>query len=187
MMANHLAKVSALTLCRCVRNRQSILQFPAVCHRRLQSTATIPPPHIEGTDRTYPTHISSIVDQISQLSLLEVADLNELLKKTLNISDAPMMAMGGSMQGAQAAQDEEEAEEVAPVQSLFTVKLIKFDDTKKVALIKEIKALLTGMNLVQAKKFVESAPAEVKKDISKEEAETLKKALEAVGGTAEIE
>ena len=57
----------------------------------------------------------------------------------------------------------------------------------KVALIKELKNQLEGMNLVQAKKFVESAPAMVKSDMSKTEAEDLKKALEAAGGDVEIE
>ena len=55
------------------------------------------------------------------------------------------------------------------------------------ALIKELKNQLEGMNLVQAKKFVESAPAMVKSDMSKTEVEDLKKALEAAGGDCEIE
>ena len=55
------------------------------------------------------------------------------------------------------------------------------------ALIKEIKNQVEGMNLVQAKKFVESCPAVVKADIGKDEAESLKKALEAVGATCTIE
>lgn len=69
----------------------------------------------------------------------------------------------------------------------FQVKLMKFDEKQKVALIKEIKTLLEGMNLVQAKKFVESAPAVVKTDIAKDEAEKLKEALSKVGATIEIE
>jgi len=82
----------------------------------------------------------------------------------------------------------EEEEEAAPqkVQTSFTLKLLKFDDGKKVPLIKECKSLLEGMNLVQAKKFVESAPCIIKSDIAKDEAEKLQKALEAVGATCEI-
>ena len=57
----------------------------------------------------------------------------------------------------------------------------------QVALIKELKNQLEGMNLVQAKKFVESAPAMVKSDMSKTEVEDLKKAIEAAGGECEIE
>ena len=62
-----------------------------------------------------------------------------------------------------------------------------FSADKKVALIKEIKNNVEGMNLVQAKKFVESAPAVVKTDLSKDEADKLKAALELVGGTCKIE
>lgn len=69
----------------------------------------------------------------------------------------------------------------------FQVKLTKFDDKQKVALIKEVKSLLEGYNLVQAKKFVESTPAVVKADVSKDEAEKLKEALTKVGAVIEIE
>ncbi|KAK2727018.1 hypothetical protein QYM36_007762, partial [Artemia franciscana] len=131
----------------------------------------------------FPEKIQKIVNDISQLTLFEVAELNKLLKITLNISDVPVMAYGGP-----AAPKAEEEEEVpaAQVQTAFTVKLMKYDDSKKVALIKEMKNLVEGMNLVQAKKFVESAPAVVKADLSKEEAEKLKDALAAAGAVCEI-
>merc|ERR1739842_281999 len=105
-------------------------------------------------------------------------------KSKLNISDAPVM-----MAGAAAAAPVEEEEEAAPqvIQTSFTVKLNKFDASKKVAIIKEIKALVEGMNLVQAKKFVESAPAVVKADIAKDEAEKIQAALQAVGGECVVE
>ena len=98
--------------------------------------------------------------------------------------------MAGSFSGgpaAQAAEEKEEEEAPAAVQTSFTLKLEAFAADKKVALIKEIKNNVEGMNLVQAKKFVESAPAVVKTDLSKDEADKLKSALEAVGGTCKIE
>lgn len=107
------------------------------------------------------------------------------MKKRLNLPDAPMMPMGGMMM--QAAQEEEETATPQAVKSSFTVKLTKYDEKQKVALIKEIKSLLEGMNLVQAKKFVESAPTVVKADIGKEEAEKLKEALVKVGAVVEVE
>ncbi|GBP68255.1 39S ribosomal protein L12, mitochondrial [Eumeta japonica] len=67
------------------------------------------------------------------------------------------------------------------------VKMIKFDEKQKVALIKEVKNLLEGYNLVQAKKFVESVPTVVKADVSKDEADKLKEALSKVGAVIEIE
>lgn len=82
--------------------------------------------------------------------------------------------------------DEDDAVPVK-AKSSFTVKLMKFDDKQKVALIKEIKGIMEGMNLVQAKKFVESAPAVVKADIAKDEADKLKELIEKVGGVIEIE
>ena len=73
------------------------------------------------------------------------------------------------------------------MQTSFTVKLESFDTAKKVTLIKEIKNLVEGMNLVQAKKFVESCPTVVKADLSKDEADKLKEALTAAGATCKIE
>ena len=139
--------------------------------------------------REYTPKITALVDQIAALNLLEVSDLNALLKERLNISDAPVMmaGMGGAPAAAAAPEEEEEEEAPAAIQTAFTIKLKEFDTAKKVALIKELKAQVEGMNLVQAKKFVESAPAVVKADVSKDEAEALKKALEAAGAVCEIE
>merc|ERR1719403_445344 len=115
------------------------------------------------------------------MTILEVADLNELLKIKLNIKDVPVMAAAA----AAAPSEEEEVEAKPREKTIFTVKLASFDAGKKVALIKEVKNLLEGMNLVQAKKFVESAPQTLKEDVPKEEAEALKVALEAAGGVIE--
>lgn len=122
--------------------------------------------------------------EISQLNLLEVSELSGALKTRLNLPDVPVMPMGGFVAAAPA---EEEDEAPKAVKSVFNVKLMKFDEKQKVALIKEIKGLLEGMNLVQAKKFVESAPALVKGDVSKDEADKLKAAIEKVGGVVEID
>lgn len=143
-------------------------------------------PQVQGSEKVYPPKIEKIVDEISQLTLLEVCDLNELLKTKLKIKDGPVMAMAGP---AVAAPKEEEDEEVAPKRekTAFTVKLVKFDDAKKITLIKELKNIIPDINLVQAKKFVEAVPQIVKADIMKEEAEKLKASIEAVGGVVELE
>ncbi|XP_059162096.1 large ribosomal subunit protein bL12m-like [Physella acuta] len=161
-----------------------------VSSQKYKSTAAdvIPPPPVDISSKIYAPKIEQLVKDIGQLTLLEVSDLNELLKKTLNIRDAPMMPMGGAMPvvAQKAPEDDEEA---APKREkvIFTVKLIRFDAGKKVQLIKEIKNLVSGLNLVQAKKFVESVPQIVKADVSKEEAEKLKTALAAVGAEVDIE
>lgn len=121
-----------------------------------------------------------------------MSDLNELLRKKLNIKDVAMSyaAMPGGGAPAQAAKAEAEPEpEAMPkaTKSSFKLKLVKFDDAKKVALIKEIKTLGENMNLVQAKKFVESLPQVFKDNIGKEDAEKLKAQLEKAGAVCEIE
>ncbi|KYQ52176.1 39S ribosomal protein L12, mitochondrial [Trachymyrmex zeteki] len=128
--------------------------------------------------------IDKIANDIIALNLIEVAKLSELLKKRLNLPDAPVMPVGGFVAAAQASEEEEV--EQKQVQTEFTVKLMAFDEKQKVPLIKEVKNLMSDMNLVQAKKFVESAPAIVRADISKEEAEKLRDALTKVGATITI-
>ncbi|XP_043512874.1 39S ribosomal protein L12, mitochondrial [Frieseomelitta varia] len=128
--------------------------------------------------------IEMIANQIVNLNLIEVAQLSDLLKKKLNLPDAPIMPMGGFIANAPNAEVEEEESQV--VQTAFTVKLTGFDEKQKIALIKELKSILPDCNLVQAKKFVESTPGVVKADIAKDEAEKLKEAITKVGGTVEI-
>lgn len=143
----------------------------------------------EGVEKPVNPKLDKIVTEISTLNLLEVSELSSLLKKRLNLPDAPVMPAMGFMAAAGPAKAAEDEEEAAPkkVQTEFKVKLMKFDEKQKVALIKEVKNLLEGMNLVQAKKFVESAPTLVKENVPKEEAEKLKEALSKVGATIEIE
>lgn len=149
------------------------------------ATLTIPPP--SNVDKPVSPKIEKLVTEISQLNLLEVSELSGVLKKRLNLPDAPMAMMGAMPVGNAVAGDDDEEAAPQKVKSSFTVKLTKFDEKQKVALIKEIKSLMEGMNLVQAKKFVESAPAVVKADIAKDEAEKLKEALIKVGAEIEIE
>ncbi|EDV96212.1 50S ribosomal protein L7/L12 [Drosophila grimshawi] len=149
------------------------------------SAEKLVPPAPEGAAKPPNAKLDNIVNNIAMLNLLEVAELSTLLKQKLNLPEAAFAAqIAVAPRGA--AEDEEEA---APkkVQTSFKVKMVKFDEKQKVALIKEVKNLLEGMNLVQAKKFVESAPTIVKEDIPKEEAEKLKEALTKAGAIIEIE
>lgn len=144
---------------------------------------TIPPP--SNIDKPLSPKIEQLVNAISNLTLIEVSELSGGLKKRLNLPDAPMFPIGGV--GLPAPVDDEEEAAPQAVKSSFTVKLMKYDEKQKVPLIKEVKALIEGMNLVQAKKFVESAPAVLKADIGKDEAEKLKEAIVKVGGEVIIE
>lgn len=165
---------------------RSFVSFMRLKREYSSAAEQLQEPQVQGSEKVYPPKIEKIVDEISQLTLLEVCDLNELLKTRLKIKDGPVMAMAGP---AVAAPKEEDDEEVAPKRekTAFTVKLVKFDDAKKITLIKELKNIIPDINLVQAKKFVEAVPQIVKADIMKEEAEKLKASIEAVGGVVELE
>ncbi|XP_077411588.1 large ribosomal subunit protein bL12m isoform X2 [Vanacampus margaritifer] len=167
---------------------------PAWCMLRLLRTSAavrsdaLVTPSLDGAPKQYSPKIQQLVSDIASLTLLEVSDLNELLKKTLNIQDVGMMPMGAM--AATAASEAQGVEEEAPVKkekTHFTVKLTVVNTTEKVKLIKEVKNCIPGLNLVQAKKLVESLPQEIRANVSKDEAEKLKAALEAAGGTVVLE
>ncbi|CAL3970614.1 hypothetical protein PZA11_007087 [Diplocarpon coronariae] len=131
--------------------------------------------------------ISGIVDQISQLTLLETADLVASLKSRLNIPDMPMGGFAAGPAAPAAAPVEEE--EAAPVQqekTLFNLKLVSFETGSKPKIIKEVKGML-GLSLVDSKKFVESAPKLMKEGVPKEEAEKIVATLKELGGVVTME
>lgn len=97
-----------------------------------------------------------------------------------------MMPMAASAVPVAQPTEEDEAP-VKKEKTHFTVKLTELKAAEKVKLIKEVKNCIQGLNLVQAKKLVESLPQEIRANVSKEEAEKLKAALEAAGGTVVLE
>ncbi|XP_034395118.1 39S ribosomal protein L12, mitochondrial [Cyclopterus lumpus] len=182
---------TALRVAATSHRQQLQRQTPAVCALRLLKTSSalhsgaIATPPLDGAPKQFSPKIQQLVGDIASLTLLEVSDLNELLKKTLNIQDVGMMSMAASALPAAAAEEDE-----APVkkeQTHFTVKLTELTAADKVKLIKEVKNCIQGLNLVQAKRLVESLPQEIRVNVSKEEAEKLKASLEAAGGTVVLE
>ncbi|KAG9300460.1 hypothetical protein G9A89_010086 [Geosiphon pyriformis] len=127
--------------------------------------------------------ITKIVDQIASLTLLETADLTRL-----NIQDI-LMPVGNISNATSAPTTAAPVveEEKTPEKTEFKVKLEKYDAAAKTKIIREIKNIITGMNLVEAKKFVEGAPKVIKESASKEEAEKIKKTIEALGGFVVLE
>jgi large subunit ribosomal protein L7/L12 len=115
------------------------------------------------------------------------------VQSRLNIADVPMMAAApaqaapAAAPAAAAAADAEPAAEKPKEKQAFKVTLKAIDAAQKAKAIKEVKAAIAGMNLVEAKKFVESAPQVIKESMPKEDAEKLQKALQAVGATVELE
>lgn len=149
---------------------------------RFQSTESAPAENSAPVD----PKISTIVDQISQLTILETSQLVKELKSRLNIPDIALPA-GGAAPAAPAAQAAP-AEEEAPVEEkmIFNIKLESFDPKSKPKIIKEVKTLL-GMSLVEAKKIVEAAPKVIKENVPKEDADKLKKLIEDLGGKITLE
>jgi large subunit ribosomal protein L7/L12 len=121
--------------------------------------------------------LTKIVDQLSSLTVLEAAELAKLLEEKWGVSAAApvaMMAAGGG--GAAAAPVEEKTE--------FTVVLATIG-AQKINVIKEVRAI-TSLGLKEAKDLVEGAPKPVKEGVTKDEAEKIKKQLEAAGATVEL-
>ena len=121
--------------------------------------------------------INSIVDQLSELTVLEAAELAKALEEKWGVSAAAAVAAAPAAAGAAAAPAEEEKTE-------FDV-ILTGDGGKKINVIKEVRAI-TGLGLGEAKALVEGAPKAVKEGISKAEAEELKKRIEEAGGTVEL-
>ena len=121
-------------------------------------------------------NLEKIVDQLSELSVLEAADLAKLLEDKWGVSAAAPVAVAAAAAGGDAGAAEEQTE--------FDVVLTAFGE-KKINVIKEVRAL-TGLGLKEAKDLVEAAPKAVKEGVNKEEAEQAKEKLEAVGATVEV-
>ena len=167
--------------------------------------------------------MSSIVDQISQLTLLETADLVSNLKVSphrsnhrrtnsqlsftkyhevtyevfadhlhstkirLNIPDMPMGGFSAAAPAAAAPPvEEEEAAPAAQEKTLFALTLKSFDAAAKPKVIKEIKSML-GLSLVDSKKFVESAPKQMKEGVPKEESEKIIETMKGLGAVVTMD
>ena len=122
--------------------------------------------------------LSKLVDQLSELTVLEAADLSKMLEEKWGVSAAAAVAAapaaGGAGAGAPAAEEKTE----------FDV-ILTGDGGKKINVIKEVRAI-TGLGLGEAKALVEGAPKAVKEGVNKEEAEKIKKQIEEAGGTVEL-
>ena len=119
--------------------------------------------------------ITKLVDQLSELTVLEAADLAKALEEKWGVSAAAAVAVAGPAAAAGPAAEE---------QTEFDV-ILTGDGGKKINVIKEVRAL-TGLGLGEAKTLVESAPKAIKVGVNKEEAEKIKKQIEEAGGTVEL-
>ena len=122
--------------------------------------------------------LEKLVDDLSALTVLEAAELSKLLEEKWGVSAAAPVAVAAVAGPAAAVEAVEE-------QTEFTVMLTAGGD-KKINVIKEVRSVRPDLGLKEAKDLVESAPAAVKENISKQEAEEVKKKLEEAGATVQI-
>lgn len=121
--------------------------------------------------------IEKIADQLSELTVLEAADLAKMLEEKWGVSAAAPVAVAAAAAGGGDAAAEEEKTE-------FDVILAATGD-KKINVIKEVRTI-TGLGLKEAKDLVEAAPKAVKEGVGKDEAEAIKKKLEEAGASVEL-
>ena len=125
--------------------------------------------------------LEKLVDELSTLTVLEASELSKLLEEKWGVSAAAPVAIAAAGGGAAAAAPAEAAEE----QTEFTVVLTAGGD-KKINVIKEVRSVRPDLGLKEAKDLVEGAPQNVKENVSKQEAEEIKKKLEEAGASVSI-
>ena len=123
--------------------------------------------------------INTLVDQLSGLTVLEVADLVKQLETKWGVSAAaPVAAAAAPAGGGAAAAPAEE-------KTSFDV-ILQETGANKIGVIKEVRAAVAGLGLAEAKALVEGAPKTLKEGVTKQEAEEIKKKIEAAGAKVEI-
>ena len=121
------------------------------------------------------SNVETILESIEKLTLLEAAELVKAMEEKFGVSAAAPVAVAAAPAAGEAAA--EEASEVNVI--------LASAGANKIAVLKEVRAI-TGLGLKEAKDLVDGAPKAVKEGIKKEDAEAIKKQLEAAGATVEI-
>ena len=121
--------------------------------------------------------LAKIVDDLSKLTVLQAAELAKLLEEKWGVSAAAPVAMAAGPAAAAAPAAEEQTE--------FTV-ILKSGGDKKLNVIKEVRTLISGLGIKEAKELVEAGGKTIKEGVTKEEAQKIKKQLEDQGAVVEI-
>lgn len=119
--------------------------------------------------------LNAIADQLSELTVMEAAELATLLEEKWGVSAAAPVAVAAAGAAPEAAAEEKDE---------FDVILLSAGD-KKIQVIKEVRGI-TSLGLKEAKELVEGAPKPIKEGVPKDEAEEIKKKIEEAGGQADI-
>lgn len=122
--------------------------------------------------------INALIEEVSNLTVLELSELVHALEEKFGVSAAAPVAVAAGPVAAAPAEEVEEKTEFDAVMTSF--------GAEKVKVIKAVREIVSGLGLAEAKALVEAIPAKIKEAVSKEEAEDIKKKLEAVGATVEV-
>jgi large subunit ribosomal protein L7/L12 len=123
------------------------------------------------------TDLTKIVDDLSKLTVLEAAELAKLLEEKWGVSAAAPVAFAPGAAPAPAAAAEEQTE--------FTV-VLKSGGDKKLNVIKEVRTIISGLGIKEAKELVEAGGKVIKEGVTKDEAAKIKKQLEDQGAVVEV-
>jgi large subunit ribosomal protein L7/L12 len=123
---------------------------------------------------------NAIVEQLSGMTVLEIAGLVKQLEEKWGVSAAAPVAMAAPAAGGGAA-----AAPAPEEKTTFEV-ILKEMGANKIGVIKEVRGAVPGLGLAEAKALVEGAPKTIKEGVTKQEAEEIKKKIEAAGATVEI-
>ena len=126
--------------------------------------------------------ITKIIDEVSVMTILEVADLVKALEEKFRVSAAVMASPAPTGAGAQAPTD---AEEPMTEQTVFNV-VVASSGANKIAVIKALRELVPTLGLKDAKDLVDAAPKEVMTQVNKKTADEAKEKLTAAGATVEL-
>ena len=123
------------------------------------------------------SNVETILEAIEKLTLIEAAELVKAMEEKFGVSAAAPVAVAAAPAAGAAAPAEEEASEVSII--------LASAGANKIAVLKEVRTI-TGLGLKEAKDLVDAAPKAIKEGVKKEEAEEIKKTLEAAGATIEL-
>ncbi len=123
------------------------------------------------------SNVETILESIEKLTLLEAAELVKAMEEKFGVSAAASVAVAAAAPAAAGEAASDEASEVSVI--------LASAGANKIAVLKEVRAI-TGLGLKEAKDLVDGAPKPVKEGVKKEDAEAIKKQLEAAGATVEI-
>jgi large subunit ribosomal protein L7/L12 len=134
----------------------------------------------EGNGRAWSSEVKDLGDKIAVLTVTKAVELSEYMEEVYKIKPAASAVAVAAAPGAAGGAEAKPAEKTE-----FTVQLDGFDAAKKINVIKVVREI-TGLGLKEAKDLVEGAPKPVKENISKEEAEKIKKQLEDGGAKVSL-